>query len=73
MKKLIYLLFIIICISCAKSDRKTIEWVEKAEKPIIVIESIPIFTNNNRYTLISTGGEIHETGDTKLSFPDTIK
>ena len=75
MKKylLFYLVIITISILSCTNDTKTIKWIEKAEKPIVIHNSPIVTINRNAYTLIDAKGRLYMTGDVRLSLPDTIK
>lgn len=74
------LLYTMLClvffISCKNEENvgKTIEWIQKAEKPIKVkLHSVNGITLENRYTLIDIKGNVYNTECVELSLPDTIK
>ena len=80
MKKLSYVFYLVLClvfVGCSKNDanvKNTIEWIEKANKPISVIHhSINGLTMENKYTLIDAKSKIYNTGCVELSLPDTLK
>ena len=70
MKNLLILL-IILFYSCVNNEQKTIEWIEKAEKPIIC-RKFGFRNNGEIYTLYSNDGKIYNTNKIYLSLPDTI-
>lgn len=70
MKRLMFVLVILILSSCNNSD-KTIKWIESNEKPIIC-KFAGMNEFGKRYTLLSASGKIYNTGMVKLELPDTI-
>jgi hypothetical protein len=70
MKKLIILLSCSILYSCGNS---TEQWIKDADKPIAVYEGESGWYYKNRYTLIDASYNTHDTGNTKLKLPKTIK
>ena len=79
MKKLSYVFYLVLClvfVGC-KNDanvKNTIEWIEKAEKPIRVIHHTTNgLTMEKRYTLIDAKSKVYNTGCVELSLPDTLK
>lgn len=73
------LLYTMLClvffISCKNEENvgKTIDWIQKAEKPIKVkLHSVNGITLENRYTLIDIKGNVYNTDCVELSLPDTL-
>tara|TARA_R110002167_G_scaffold365795_1_gene591443 strand:- start:312 stop:620 length:309 start_codon:yes stop_codon:yes gene_type:complete len=79
MKKLSYVFYLVLClvfIGCKNDSnvKNTIEWIEKADKPIMVIYyNTNGMTMEKRYTLIDAKSKVYNTGCVELNLPDTLK
>lgn len=75
MKATIIILVALFCVSCtgtSENEKRTEEWVSKAEKPVVCKKYGENGWGNTIYTLIDAGGNVFNTGCTNLQLPDTL-
>ena len=77
-KIIFYLLIVLLTVSCNnkvnKNTKEAIKWIEKSEKPIIVVrDTIHKLNYNKVYTLIDADAKVYYCGEVNLILPDTIK
>ena len=76
MKKFLLILLCILMISCGKiQEKRTIEWIAKARKPITckIYNKKTNGSTKNWYTLQSANSEFFNTRGIYMTLPDTIK
>ncbi len=82
MKKILFILMLFIiggivlqsCIhNTSTGDINTIQWIKKAQKPIICIQSTFNDYDQRQYSLIDSLGNAYKTDWVSLYLPDTIK
>ena len=75
LRNTLYIMLVAFMVSCTNTEngKRTIEWINNADKPIrVILHSVNGMNNDHTYTLVDNKGNIYNTGQITMTLPDTI-
>jgi hypothetical protein len=73
MKTTLIILLTLTCGCSGSAEKRAIDWIDGAKKPVINLGYVINGFNCRKYTLIDADGKIYLTDGVYINLPDTIK